>query len=990
MIAVRVAFATLVALAILVAGGERSALAATFTVDATDDDPGVAKTACTGAADDCSLRGAMTNAAGSGGGDLITFDPVVFPSGAPATITLSAILPLFSGGGDTIDGSGAGVIIDATGEAPPSFTCISVPSAGNTIKGLQFTDCINGIALGNAASDGNTIGPGNVFFDNIRGIFIGNAGATGNSIVGNKIGTNAAGTAVPAEGGNVEVGILIWGADNTVGGENTADRNIISGNTGTGVAISGVDATGNVIQGNYIGTDATGTVDLGNSGNGVTMDEAQDNTVGGTEPGAGNLISGNNGHGVSIFDSTSTGNEVLGNLIGTDVTGTLDLGNSVYGVNIGFGQDNVIGGTTAAARNIISGNGGFGIEVSQSATGNEILGNFIGTDITGSVAIANGEDGVRMLGAPNNTIGGTEGTTLGGACTGACNLISGNAVNGVQFFVSSSTGNQVLGNFIGTDVTGTVGLGNGQDGVHINDAPDNIIGGTEAGAGNLISSNVQHGIRIRSEGATGNSVLGNLIGTDATGTVDLGNTSEGVQINSADNTVGGTTAAARNVISGNNSHGIEIGGAAASGNDVLGNYIGTDISGMAGIGNGMLGILISDAPATDIGGSASGAGNLISGNGLHGVGILFASATGTEVAGNRIGTDVLGIGGIPNSGNGVLIGSDAANNEVGSPLANDGNTIAFNTSDGVEVSGAATIGNAVRGNSIYYNDGLAINNVAGGNTELAPPVIAAAGSASGTACPSCNVDVYSDDADEGRVYHGSVTADGLGDWSLPGAVNGPNVTATATDAAGNTSEFSSAFACTDTDGDGLCDSADPCPSDTDCDGDLIPDAAEVNCGSDAANDGLRPERVDGPFAGVDDDGDTQIDEPLTPGSGLFDCDGDGWNGEDERHIFSAASTANDQDACGADGWPADILNDVLVPNGVSILDLTAYIDPVRYFGTDVADWVDQEAARRRDVSPGNDGLLTDINILDLTLLALGEPPMLNGNRNFNSTCPWPG
>jgi len=106
------------------------------------------------------------------------------------------------------------------------------------------------------------------------------------------------------------------------------------------------------------------------------------------------------------------------------------------------------------------------------------------------------------------------------------------------------------------------------------------------------------------------------------------------------------------------------------------------------------------------------------------------------------------------------------------------------------VQGAATTGNTISGNSIHSNGDKGIENWNGGNKELAAPTIETVGSVFGTACPNCTVDVYSDQADEGEVYEGSTTADGDGNWTLPGLPQGPNITATATDADGNTSEFS--------------------------------------------------------------------------------------------------------------------------------------------------------------------------------------------------------
>src|SRR3990172_5905183 len=232
-----VVLVTLAALAALFSLPAGPALGASYVVDTTADDPGIALQGG-GGPGDFSLRGAITAANVNPAGDVITFDPAV------TTIPIASVLPSLSGGGDSIDGSGATVIIDSTDEGR-GFNCLNVPSAGNTIKGLQFTDCASAILINDVVSDNNIIGPGNTFFDNNTGINISIAGATGNTIIGNKIGTNAAGAAA-AEGGN-STGINIFGASNTVGGASPSDRNIISGN-GSGVVISSASATGNVLN----------------------------------------------------------------------------------------------------------------------------------------------------------------------------------------------------------------------------------------------------------------------------------------------------------------------------------------------------------------------------------------------------------------------------------------------------------------------------------------------------------------------------------------------------------------------------------------------------------------------------------------------------------------------------------------------------------------------------------------------------------------------
>ena len=256
---------------------------------------------------------------------------------------------------------------------------------------------------------------------------------------------------------------------------------------------------GNVIEGNFIGTDVTGSVDLGNGQDGVNVGfAASNNIIGGTAPSARNLISGNS-NGVGIFGFGATGNVVQGNLIGTDVTGTAALGNT-RGVWVSYAL-NTIGGLTPGTGNVISGNIGDGVSIfGIDATGSVVQGNYIGTDVTGTVDLGNGGSGVVLERSPNNSIGGTE--------PGAANLLSSNDGAGVALFIGA-TGNQVLGNLIGTDVNGITALGN-KHGIEIHPS-NNTIGGTVAGARNVISGNILYGVYIISPGSTGNAILGNPI-----------------------------------------------------------------------------------------------------------------------------------------------------------------------------------------------------------------------------------------------------------------------------------------------------------------------------------------------------------------------------------------------------------------------------------------------------------------------------------------------
>jgi len=213
-------------------------------------------------------------------------------------------------------------------------------------------------------------------------------------------------------------------------------------------------------------------------------------------------------------------------------------------------------------------------------------------------------------------------------------------------------------------------------------------------------------------------------------------------------------------------------------NTVAGNYIGTNASGDADANDTGIGIDSGDENVIDR--------NVISGND---VGVSISGGEGNIVAGNYIGTDATGTAALPNR-YGVRISGGADNNAIGGTTAGMGNLIAYSDYQGVTVASAGTTGNTIRGNSIHSNDLDGIRNWDGGNTELAPPAITGFGSVMGTACPNCTIDVYSDEEDEGRVYEGSTTANGAGNWSFDGSPEGPNVTATATDADGNTSEFS--------------------------------------------------------------------------------------------------------------------------------------------------------------------------------------------------------
>ena len=292
-------------------------------------------------------------------------------------------------------------------------------------------------------------------------------------------------------------------------------------------------------------------------------------------------------------------------------------------------------------------------------------------DITDPVTI----DGYTQPGASENTLAegndavlkivlnGTDaGPAHGLAIQASDSTIKGLVINrfvGIGVFISGSgvTGDKVLGNFVGTNASGTEALGNGSDGVEIFDASDNTVGGARAAARNVISGNTDDGVELQGD-TLGNEVLGNFVGTNASGTEALGNGDDGVHILGEGNTVGGTAAGTRNVISGNGGDGVDFQGVNTKDNRIEGNFIGTRASSTQDLGNGEDGVNVRDGAFDNtIGGTASAAGNRIAHNGQDGVSI--ASGTGNSVLSNLI---------FSNDGLGIDLGaSGVTNNDLDDP-----------------------------------------------------------------------------------------------------------------------------------------------------------------------------------------------------------------------------------------------------------------------------------------------------------------------------------
>lgn len=415
-----------------------------------------------------------------------------------------------------------------------------------------------------------------------------------------------------------------------------------------------------------------------------------------------------------IFIDTSNVT-VAGNYVGTNAAGTAGAGNAGDGVAIFSGTSaasangNVVGGSTAADRNIISGNAqnGVGItaQVGGTATGNTIAGNYIGTNAAGTAAIANGGDGILInhadgggpANAGNNTIGGTTSITVDGACTGSCNLVSGNIANGIGLWHGGVSGTTVAGNHVGTNVSGTGAIANGNIGIEVNEAPNNVVGGTTAAARNIFSGNKGAGVFLTGAAATGNVVAGNYIGTNPAGTAGIGNVKMGIGIGASpgavganSNTIGGTTGITTdgactgscNLISANGENGVFISGSESFGNQFIGNFIGTNAAGTGSIGNTLDGIGLLNTPNTAIGGGSTAARNVISGNGSNGIIVVGGASTGNRIEGNFIGKTTAGAT-LGNTASGIAISS-------ATDTAILGNGIAFNGLLGIDLDNNGT------------------------------------------------------------------------------------------------------------------------------------------------------------------------------------------------------------------------------------------------------------------------------------------------------------
>ena len=547
----------------------------------------------------------------------------------------------------------------------------------------------------------------------------------------------------------------------------------IYGFSGDGIEIDG--GTNTQLIGNHIGIDLSGQADgnfygvevLGGSGNSIGM-VGED----------ANVISGNAKSGVFLVDSDQ--NTVVNNYIGTDVTGTTAIKNFGNGVHVLRSTDSTI------TNNLISGNNRLGITVGGTvATGTNIIGNYIGTTFDGQNALGNGIHGIwyrRGTGVISN------------------NLVSGNGQNGITVSGGFTNNNVVEDNIVGTDIDGDTDLGNGDHGIVVYRGDSTIV------RGNLISGQGKRGILVSGQ-ATNTLIEDNTIGTDVSQTIGIPNELVGVQIQDGSS----LTTLADNLIAGNLGTAVLITNAGSNDNTLVRNTIGMNSLGNP-LPNGGNGVEIRTSGNT-VGGSAADANVLASGN--RGVLLSGSDTFGNEISYNFIGTDSAETQ--TNLGNtiGILINGGAHDNMVAS------NVIAQNSREGIRANTAGT-GNTFSQNSIHDNGtlgidldaatGATLNDVddadTGVNNLQNYPTISNAVVNSGqlmfeflvdtavaNATYPLTVEFFEADANgQGTSFLGSATytaaqAQTTASVIFNASISG-NIVATATDADGNTSEFS--------------------------------------------------------------------------------------------------------------------------------------------------------------------------------------------------------
>ena len=613
-----------------------------------------------------SLRAAITAANADSSGT-----PTVIAFSVNGTITLAGDLPAITQN-VTIDATSAPAY--ATG-GPPVVEINANGHAGVVFAAGSDGSHLLGVAVDNANGNGVTLNAGSITLnDNYIGL----------NLAGQAAGNSGDGVYVSASSSNNLIGLNPTSALGTAAAAGIV-TNVISGNGGNGISFHG--SSGNTVVANRIGTDPTGSFAIANGGNGIWVTaRSGGNTIGGSAyvnsttglandptgakgtvtptfivPPLGNLVSGNGQTGI-LVDGNSQQNVLSGNFVGTTANGDAAIGNAGNGVWINGADNNSLIGTPLlnppgsadpgsynqtpfTYYNVISGNGGNGLEVTSS-NNVTVQANFLGAGANNAGVVANRLNGILVDGSSQNTqVGGV--IPLG-------NVVSGNDLNGIE----------VTGTVSGFETFNTFGGGlafgpaapNGNDGLLITSTGgDNIV------RTNVFSGNDNNGIEIAGN-ASGVMVDPNIVGLTTNGQALLPNGNDGLLITDTahGNSIGGHVDASvipNQTFSGNDGYGVAILGQAYD-NSVFNNYIGTNVLGTVALGNGMGGVFVGDqANNNTIGGSSSNpsqpTANLISGNTGNGV-TLTTSTNNNQIVDNSIGVDRFGLP-LPNSGSAVAV-----------------------------------------------------------------------------------------------------------------------------------------------------------------------------------------------------------------------------------------------------------------------------------------------------------------------------------------------
>jgi len=476
----------------------------------------------------------------------------------------------------------------------------------------------------------------------------------------------------------------------TVGGTTAAQRNVISGlNGATNNAIQIDGSSSNItITGNYLGLNTIGTAARANPNYGIYGSTSSNITIGGSNSSSRNVISSSSKEGI-YFDNITTGT-ISGNYIGTNASGSAALANGLNGITVANSSSGItIGGTTSGSGNVISGNTGSGINIITLSHGTIIKGNYIGINAAGTAALANGTHGIFST-AVNNLV-------IGGSSLFERNIISGNgnaaAENGIS--IDNSTGHVIIGNFIGTNANGLAAIPNYDSGLSMTAVSGLTIGGSNFMDRNVISGNGSGGGKygIYANNLDGSTITGNFIGVDSTGNNGLGNNNFGATIqNGSDNNTW-----SNNVIGKNTGMGLELQG--STGNIFYGNKFGLGYDGSSCVGNTTVGLRIGiGSNGNTIGGSGAGQRNYFSCNGDNAL-MIDQNSNSNIVKGNYVGSDVTGLVAKGNTAVGIFVFENSNSNQIGGTSAGEGNLVCCSTGNagiGLQVSSSNTLyGNTI-------------------------------------------------------------------------------------------------------------------------------------------------------------------------------------------------------------------------------------------------------------------------------------------------------